>query len=76
MRAGPGFGNGALFTLKVRIELGQNYTVFLRSVGNDGSVSTNISTPFTVKDPLRNATIFFERRLATGGSRLVGRRWR
>ncbi|MEY2407972.1 MAG: hypothetical protein QOF48_642 [Verrucomicrobiota bacterium] len=43
MRAGPGFGNGALFTVKVRVDLGQAYTVFLKSVGNDGSVSTNIS---------------------------------
>jgi len=43
MRAGPGFGNGSLFTVKVNVELASIYTVFIKSVGKDDSVSTNLS---------------------------------
>jgi hypothetical protein len=37
-RVGPSFGNGALFGTDAKVILGNNYAIFVRAVGHDGSV--------------------------------------
>ena len=38
---GPGFGQGAQFSISANIELGKTYTVFIKPVGKDGTPATD-----------------------------------
>ena len=37
-RVGPGFGNGATFTVPVNVKIGRTYAFFVKAVGADGAV--------------------------------------